>query len=134
MSSRASDMKYIIMCGGTYPEWDKPRHLTKVCGEPIVKRTIRLLRENGVEDIAISATDKKHFRGLGVPVLVHDNPYVMREEGAWVDAFYPEEKPVCYIFGDVVFSPSKSLTRCVSVWLSISAGRTRTPTFLTGIR
>ena len=105
MSSRASDMKYIIMCGGTYPEWDKPRHLTKVCGEPIVKRTIRLLRENGVEDIAISATDKKHFRGLGVPVLVHDNPYVMREEGAWVDAFYPEEKPVCYIFGDVVFSP-----------------------------
>lgn len=105
MSSQASEMKYIIMCGGEYPEWDKPRHLTKICGEPIVKRTIRLLRENGVKDIAITANDKKRFRGLGVPVLSHDNSYVMGSDGAWVNAFYPTEEPACYIFGDVVFSP-----------------------------
>ena len=43
------------MCGGTYNGWDMPKHLSEVNGEPIVARTIRLLRENGVKDIAISS-------------------------------------------------------------------------------
>ena len=45
-------MRYIIMCGGTYPKWgDTPRQLLKLpSGETIVGRTIRLLRENGVTD------------------------------------------------------------------------------------
>ena len=50
-------MFYIIMCGGTYKKWETPRQLTKVCGEPIVARTIRLLREQGVDDIAISSNN-----------------------------------------------------------------------------
>ena len=48
------EMKYIIMCGGTYKKWWKPRQLAEIKGEALVARTIRLLRENGVEDIAIS--------------------------------------------------------------------------------
>ena len=50
-------MKYIIMCGGTYKRWETPRQLTEIRGEPIVARTIRLLRENGVSDIAISSNN-----------------------------------------------------------------------------
>lgn len=97
-------MKYIIMCGGSYPAWQTPRQLVKVQGEPIVVRTIRLLREHGVEDIAISSNDPV-FNGLGVPVLRHSNSFIADKSGAWVDAFYPMDAPVCYLFGDVVFSP-----------------------------
>lgn len=101
-------MKYIIMCGGSYAEWETPKHLLTVLGEPIVMRTIRLLRENGVEDIAISSNNPA-FEELGVPVLHHENGYHARAyndfDGYWCDAFYPTDEEVCYIFGDVIFSP-----------------------------
>lgn len=99
--------KYIIMCGGNYSTyWDKPRHLSKVDGEVLVERTIRLLRKNGIEDISIS-TNYDDFEYLGVPILKHENNY--RTEGKevkgyWCDAFYPTDEPVCYLFGDVYFS------------------------------
>ena len=101
-------MKYIIMCGGKYEIWETPRHLSKICDEEIVARTIRLLRENGVEDIAISS-DNPIFEKFDIPVLKHDNSYVSHDfgnvEGNWYDAFYPTDEPTCYLFGDVVFSP-----------------------------
>ena len=101
-------MKYVIMCGGSYDKWDTPKHLTELKGEPIVARTIRLLKENGVADIAISSNNEL-FEQFGVPLLRHYNPYNLPREGRattpWLDAFYPMEEPVTYIFGDVVFSP-----------------------------
>lgn len=101
-------MIYIIMCGGTYEKWQTPRQLIKIHGEPIVARTIRLLRENGIESIFISSNDKV-FEQFGVPVLRHDNDYYARAynnmDGYWCNAFYPTEEPTCYLFGDVVFSP-----------------------------
>lgn len=101
-------MRYIIMCGGKYWRWQTPRQLTRINGEPIVERTIRLLREAGVEDIAISSNNEI-FEQFGIPVLKHDNGYDARGyndfKGYWCDAFYPTDDPVCYIFGDVIFSP-----------------------------
>ena len=101
-------MKYIIMCGGVYQAWEQPRHLLKVGDECIVQRTIRLLRECNVQDIAIS-TNNKVFEQFGVPLLSHFNSYNAKgyndSMGYWCDAFYPMEEPVCYIFGDVIFSP-----------------------------
>ena len=100
-------MKYIIMCGGTYGR-GQPKQLTKICGEPILERTIRLLRAEGVEDLAISATDPR-FSDFGLPVLRHVNAFFVKDGevigGSWVNAFYPTDEPACYIFGDVVFSP-----------------------------
>lgn len=102
------DYKYIVMCGGTYAKWDRPKHLTELKGEPLVARTVRLLRENGITDIAISSNSEL-FEQFGVPVLKHENKYSLPLEGRatspWLDAFYPMNEPVCYIFGDVVFSP-----------------------------
>ena len=102
-------MRYIIMCGGSYVRWQTPKHLTKIQDEPIVARTIRLLKEAGVKekDIAISSNNPI-FEQFGVKVLNHENKYQLdwnEAHGDWLDAFYPTDKPVCYIFGDVVFSP-----------------------------
>lgn len=101
-------MKYIIMCGGQYQRWSTPRQLLKVNGEVILERTIRLLRENGVEDIAISSNNSI-FGVWGLPLLMHENSYNANGydnfTGYWCDAFYPTDEEVCYIFGDVYFSP-----------------------------
>lgn len=102
-------MKYIIMAGGNYDYWETPKQMIEIKGEPIVARTIRLLREAGVEDIAISSNNPI-FKRFGVPVLtnkknrmqVHNKDDV---EGYWVDCFYPMEEPACYLMGDVAFSP-----------------------------
>lgn len=100
-------MKYIIMCGGEYKLWQTPRQLTEFRGEALVARTIRLLKAEGAEDIAISSNDER-FEGFSVPVLHHDNGFTCQDgacEGSWVEAFYPTEEPACYLFGDVFFSP-----------------------------
>lgn len=113
-------MKYIIMCGGNYHS-DIPKHLLTVKGEPIVARTIRLLHNNGITDISISATDDR-FEQFGVPVLRHDNRY--GDGGMWLDAFYPTTDPACYVFGDVVFSPAaiktivETDTNCIQFYAS----------------
>lgn len=98
-------MKYIIMCGGNYPHWETPRQLVKIHGEPLVERTIRLLRSKGVKDIAITSHDAR-FEAFGVPVLHHENKYDYSDNGKsyWLDAFYPTDEPACYLFGDVFFS------------------------------
>lgn len=102
-------MKYILMCGGDYLFWSYPKQLTELTNdERILDRTIRLLHENSVEDIAISSNNSA-FEEFGLPVLQHDNEYRTRGydnwTGSWVNAFYPMDEPACYIFGDVIFSP-----------------------------
>lgn len=94
------------MCGGEYARFETPKHFSVVKGEAIIKRTIRLLKENGIEDIAISSNNPI-FNGLGVPRLEHLNSYKQingTEEGYWLDAYYPIEEPVCYLYGDVYYT------------------------------
>ena len=99
-------MKYIIMCGGVFDQRRDLRQLIKVGSETLVERTIRLLRNACVRDIAISS-NREEFEQFGVPVLKHENSLNVYNEniGEWLDAFYPTNNPVCYIFGDVLFSP-----------------------------
>lgn len=99
-------MKYIIMCGGEYTNWRAPRQLTKVKGEPIVARTIRLLKQYGVTDISITSNDPR-FERYGHILKAFD--YYTSDgkktlKGYWVNAFCLYSQPCCYIFGDVVFS------------------------------
>lgn len=99
-------MRYILMCGGHYQQWETPRHLTLINGEMLVSRTIRQLRQQGVKDIAISS-DNPVFNQFGVPVLKHENNFISGQNdhnGSWCDAFYPTDDPTCYMFGDVVFT------------------------------
>lgn len=97
-------MRYIVMCGGSAFKLSTPKPMIEVGGEMLFERTIRLLREAGVSDIAISSTDIR-FQGFGVPLLMHDNPEYTSARYRWLNAFFPAYEPTCYIFGDVYFSP-----------------------------
>ena len=93
-------MKYIIMCGSNHPYInDVPRQLVEVKGERVVDRTIRLLRDCGITDIALTSLDR-NFEDCGVEVIRYDS------HGPWVNCFLPRSEPTCYIFGDVYFSYS----------------------------
>ena len=97
-------MLYLIMCGGTYANWKYPKQLSMIHGEPLVARTIRLLRENGVDDIGISTNDST-FAQFGVTLYKHPNEYNNKDKnGLWVNCFYPTSRPTCYLMGDVLFS------------------------------
>jgi len=100
-------MKYIIMAGGKYDNMKTPKQMIEINGEMLVARTIRLLKENGITDIAISSLDKR-FDIFGVPRLEHNNEYETDMDktikGYWVDAFYPTNEPTTYLYGDVYYS------------------------------
>lgn len=91
-------MRYIIMCGSNHDHINGvPRQLVRINGERILDRTIRLLRDNGVTNIAITSMDPA-FEDCGVEVIPYDS------HGPWVNCFLPTEEPTCYLFGDVYYS------------------------------
>lgn len=94
------------MCGGYYENFETHKALSIIDGEKLVERTIRLLRENGVENIYISANND-YFDYLGLPILKHENSCRYENgkiHGYWVDAYYPYDKPCVYLHGDVYYS------------------------------
>lgn len=94
----------IIMCGGVYNNFKQHKALTKINGERLVDRTIRLLKQNGIDDIYVSATDPNF---IDYKVLKHNNTYKYEDgnvSGYWVDAYYPTDKPCIYLHGDVYYS------------------------------
>ena len=100
-------MKYIIMAGGEYKDFQIPKPLCKVRGEILIERTLRLLKENGVNDIYISSNNPI-FDKYAKRLENKENNFEVEKnktKGYWLDAFYPINEPCCYIFGDVYFSP-----------------------------
>lgn len=100
-------MKYIILSDGTPNGFEIPRQLSVINDEPIISRTIRLLKENGVEDIMITSHDER-FDNLGVERYepkFNDWDY-NNKTGYWLSAFPIEllNEPVCFLFGDVYYS------------------------------
>lgn len=112
-------MKYVIMCGGKYDIWETPRQLTKINGETLIERTIRLLRANHVDTnhIYVSTNNEKIFDycadSKNIHAFIywtqHNNWVVPRpgiSTGDWCDCFCMTDiTDVCYLMGDVVFSP-----------------------------
>ena len=100
-------MKYIVLAYSNDITFDIPRHLVEINGEPLVKRTIRLLKENGINDIIITAKDPR-FDNLGATRYepVNSDYNYKTGKGYWLNAFPFElmDEPVCFIWGDVYFS------------------------------
>lgn len=103
-------MKYVIMADSVNKQFfETPRQLTKINGEPIIKRTIRLLKENNINDIIITSHDKR-FDNLGAiryePKNNNHNWESEKRKGYWLNAFTREllVEPICFLFGDVYYS------------------------------
>lgn len=101
-------MKYIILANYTNKNlFDMPKQLIKINGEPIIVRTIRLLKENGIKDILISSNNKL-FDNLGAKRYTPINNHYdgTKESGYWLDAFPIEilNEPTTYLFGDMYYS------------------------------
>lgn len=97
--------KIIIMCGGYYENFKEHKSLSIINGERLVERTIRLLKENGINEYYISSNDDR-FSQYG-EVIKHKNSYRYengKSIGYWVDAYYPTNKPTIYLHGDVYYS------------------------------
>ena len=91
-------MKYIILCGSNHGYVNGvPRQLVNIRGERVLDRTIRLLRENGVKEISITATDPA-FDGIDAEVIPYDS------SGPWIRCMQYITHPTTFIFGDVYFS------------------------------
>lgn len=92
-------MKYIIMAGGDGTRWGNytgvPKHLININGEPLLHRTVRLLKENNVENIIISAFDENYH----LPGTMLHKPLSNKWE---TDKFNLEliEEDICFIYGD----------------------------------
>lgn len=98
-------MQVIVMCGGYYEHFKEHKALSVINGEPLVARTIRLLKENNIENIYISSNDNR-FSEYG-KVIKHENSYRYEDgivKGYWVDAYYPTNEPTIYLHGDVYYT------------------------------
>ena len=98
--------KVIIMAGGKYDTFKKHKGLSVINGEPLIERTIRLLKENNIEDIKISANND-YFDYLGIEILKHDNSFKYENGkiiGYWLDAYYPTNEPTIYLHSDVYYT------------------------------
>ena len=107
-------MIYIIMAGGKYEHWQTPRQLTMINGETLLERTVRLLKECGIDDNCIFvSTNVSQIKDYGeennrYKIKWHNNNWVVHRPGVssgyWCDGFYLMNEPVTYLMGDVVFS------------------------------
>lgn len=98
--------KYVILADSKNDLFKVPRQLTEINGEPIIKRTVRLLKENGIKDITITSHDKR-FDNLGAKRYEPKfNEYAKGNGGYWLDAFPIEllNQPITFMFGDVYYS------------------------------
>lgn len=100
------NFKYVILADSSVG-FDTPRQLTKINNEEIARRTIRLLKENGIKDILITAHDKR-FDNLEATRYepLHNDWDAKRKTGYWLSAFPIEllNEPICFLFGDVYYS------------------------------
>ena len=97
---------YIIMCGGYYEHFKEHKALSVIKGERLIDRTIRLLKQNGITDIYISANND-YFNDIGIPILRHTNTYEYKDgkiHGYWLDAYYPTDESCVYLHGDVYYT------------------------------
>ena len=101
-------MKYIILADSDNVEpFTIPRQLSEVHGETLIGRTIRLLKENGIEDIIVTSHDPR-FDGLGATRYEpkHNDWRPRQETGYWLSGFPWEllNEPITFLFGDGYYS------------------------------
>lgn len=103
-------MRAIIIAAGEGTRWGNhlgvPKHLIRIEGEPILHRTVRLLRKHGVKDVNIVAKDRTDYAVAGAQVYV---PLLNPKNGD-ADKFlssralWGEVGKTVILYGDVYFT------------------------------
>ena len=101
---REVSMRVVIMAAGKCKRWGNylgiPKQLAEVDGEPIIKRTIRLLKERGVEDIWVTVREYGQYGDLGVKEYI-TSPNEVSIDRVWGAK---ELSPCIYLYGDVYYT------------------------------
>lgn len=102
----------IVLCAGPDNKWNNylgaPKHFAPVDGEPILHRTVRLLKERGVDNIYISGPDARYL--IEGTTLVTPPKDIDEENPALGSTFYqthywwhPQGRTIL-LLGDVYFT------------------------------
>ncbi len=97
------DKKAVIMAAGSGTRWgwylNKPKQLIEVDGEPIIKRTIRLLKENGINEIYVTVPEIGIFGNLDAEEILGSSEI---EINKFTNA--KEHSGAIFLWGDCYFS------------------------------
>jgi hypothetical protein len=95
--------KFVIMAAGIGSRWKNylgvPKQLVKIDDESILHRTIRLLRENGIDNIVVTVPKKGYFGDLGVVEIEGSSEYEMDR---FLNAKNGSE--ATFLYGDVYYT------------------------------
>lgn len=100
----------IIICAGEVTRWNKylgvDKHFIEIDDEQILKRTVRLLKKNGIKDIYIVSKEDKRYAIKGTKQFVPK----LNEYNGGVDKFLNSQElwlqkgRTIVLYGDVYFS------------------------------
>lgn len=97
-------MRIVIMAAGKCKRWGNylgiPKQLAVVDGEPIIKRTVRLLREHGIDDIWVTVREYGQYGDLGVKEYI-TSPNEVSIDRVWGAK---ELSPCMFLYGDVYYT------------------------------
>lgn len=98
-------MRVFILCGGYYRNFEYPKSLTKINGEALVDRTIRLLTPYDAEPIVCCNPEETAFDDYHLFRAKFTFDY-LNQTGYYLDAFdaVPCEDPHIFLFGDVYYT------------------------------
>lgn len=89
------------MADGNGKHWGNytgvPKHLIDIDGEPLIARTVRLLKENGIKNIVITSSDERYTFAQRVPQTIRDCEIDRFEETITTEK-------ICFLYGDVLYS------------------------------
>lgn len=106
-----NNTRVIIICAGEATRWKDhlgvPKHLIPIDGEPLLNRTVRLLRHFHISDITVVSKDDPRYKIEGAKQFVATLNY---EENADADKFlssrelWNDQGRTIVLYGDVFFS------------------------------
>jgi len=109
-------VRALIIAAGDGTRWDDylglPKHLAPVDGEPIIHRSIRLLRENHVQDVRVVTRDERylaHGATLEPPVGFEDAGGGIKKFLDSSHLWHPTERTLV-VYGDVFFTENAMRT------------------------
>ena len=98
-------MKVYLLCGGYYTNFDYPKSLTKINGEALIDRTIRLLKPYDAKVIVCCNPEETAFDEYDHLLCFFTFDH-MQQTGYYLDAFdaVPFKEECIFLFGDVYYT------------------------------